>query len=219
MKKIIRSLSTESLLLLFFAVPYNFLAYLGGRQLARQRYHHCLSTVFDDAVPLLPWTMIIYWGCYVFWIINYYLGTKSDPSGSNRFIKTHYIGETIAFLFFVFFPTTMNRPDVIGNGPFLDILKIQYSLDSADNLLPSIHCFASWLCWIGVRGNHRIPKWYRHLSLLLAVSICISTLTVKQHVIADIMASIFLAEVSFIIAGLPKGGMEYEFTNNTDSRG
>lgn len=219
MKKIIRSLSTESLLFLLFAVPYNFLTYLGGRQLARQRYHHCLSTIFDDAVPLLPWTMIIYWGCYIFWIVNYYLGTKYDSSSNNRFIKTHYIGETIAFLCFVFFPTTMNRPQIAENGFFLDILKIQYSLDCADNLLPSIHCFASWLCWIGVRRNDRIPKWYRHLSLLIAISVCVSTLTVKQHVIADVIVSIILTEGSFIIADLPKGETKHEFTSNTDGRG
>lgn len=205
MRKIIRSLSTENLLLLLFAAPYNFLAYLGGRQLAREHYHHCLSTYFDNVIPLLPWTMIIYWGCYVFWIANYVLGTKYDQSRNNRFIKTHYVGETIAFLLFAFFPTTMSRPVLKGNDFFVTLLRIQYSVDSADNLFPSIHCFASWLCWIGVRRNNRIPKWYQCLSLLLAILICISTLTVKQHVIADIIVSIILAEFSYIIADPPKG--------------
>ena len=95
----------------------------------------------------------------------------------------------------------MVRPEIEGTTVFDWLLRLTYFFDAADNLFPSIHCFVSWLCWIGVRGKKEIPKWYRIVSLLMAVFICISTLTVKQHVIADVPAGIALAELSYFLSG------------------
>ena len=63
-----------------------------------------------------------------------------------------------------------------------------------------MHCFYSWLSWIGVRRNRYIPGWYQVISLLIAVAVCISTLTVKQHYLADVPAGIILAEISYLMA-------------------
>ena len=86
-------------------------------------------------------------------------------------------------------------------APKQNDFRLTYRLDSADNLFPSIHCFASWLSWIGVRGDKRVPLKYRCLSLVLALAVCASTLMVKQHVAVDAAAGILLAEVSYLAAG------------------
>ena len=78
-------------------------------------------------------------------------------------------------------------------------MRLLYEVDAADNLFPSIHCLTSWLCVIAVRGNEKIPKWYRAASVLIALSICVSTLTTKQHVIADGIAGVLLAEGSYFL--------------------
>ena len=193
-----RSFAIISLIIL--AAAYNFLVYSAGRQISGGFYHHNLSTGLDAVIPFIPWTILIYWGCVVFWGINYYLGIRCDKSGGRRFLGAHFIGETICFIFFVLFPTTMDRPVITDVKGLAAIVDITYKMDSADNLLPSIHCFISYLCWVGVRGNTAIPKWYRIASFIMAVSVCISTLTVKQHVIADTIAGILLAEISFFIS-------------------
>ncbi len=46
--------------------------------------------------------------------------------------------------------------------------------DQPNDLFPSIHCMASLFCWIGVRGNYHIPRWYQYLSLIFAIAICIT---------------------------------------------
>ncbi len=61
-------------------------------------------------------------------------------------------------------------------------------------MFPSIHCLVSWLCYAGLRGRKDVPDWYRRVSLVLAVMVCISTLLTKQHVIADVFGGILLAE-------------------------
>ena len=192
----------RKILLLGGAVCYNFFVYCGGRQIAQDFHHYSFAISFDDDIPVLPWTILIYCGAYLFWTVNYCLATMYDRSGGDRFIMSHYIGEAICFLSFILLPTTMARPGISGDSLFGHLLIFAYSVDSPDNLMPSIHCFASWLCWIGVRKNTRIPQWYQNTSLMIAIAICLSTLTVKQHVIMDVAAGILLAELSYFIAGL-----------------
>ncbi|MBR2577150.1 MAG: phosphatidic acid phosphatase [Firmicutes bacterium] len=190
----------RSVLLVLCALLYNFLVYYSGRWLARDHNHFDFTTPADDLIPLLPWTILIYWGCYFFWAINYYLSIRFDKGGRFRFITAHFIGETVILLAFVFLPTSMMRPEISGTGVFNRMLQFTYKLDHPDNLLPSIHCFASWLSWCGVRGNPKIPSWYQTLSLIIAAAICISTMTVKQHVIADVAAGILLGEISYLVS-------------------
>jgi len=84
----------------------------------------------------------------------------------------------------------------MGTGIFEKAIIWLYNVDAADNLFPSIHCLSSWLCVIAVRNQERIPKTYKIVSVILAVLVCISTLTTKQHVIVDVFAGILLAEFS-----------------------
>ena len=178
-----KALSKENLLLLLFSAPFNFAIYYLARYLAKARYHYCLLTPIDEMIPLIPWTIIFYWGCYVVWVINYC-----------------YIGETICFIIMIIFPTIMPRPEILGTDFFSRMVNAQYTIDAADNLFPSIHCFVSYLCWIGVRNNPNIPKWYQNTSFVLAILVFISTLTVKQHVIVDVFASVIVAQIAYKIS-------------------
>ena len=79
-------------------------------------------------------------------------------------------------------------------------MKLLYSVDAVDNLFPSIHCLVSWFCWIGIRKRPDIPMLQRYFSLAVAVAVCLSTLTTKQHVITDVIGGVALAKVSYISA-------------------
>lgn len=193
--------TVKKLLLLAGAAAFNFSIYFLGRIIARDSFHFDFTTGIDTKIPFISWTIVIYWGAYALWIANYCLGARFDRSGFNRALLAHYLGEVVCFLCFVFLPTTMERATVTGTGLFDRLMQATYTVDSADNLLPSIHCFVSWISWIAVRGNKSLPKWYRAFSLLFAVAICVSTLTVKQHVIPDVITGVGLAELSYLAAG------------------
>ena len=186
--------------LLVSAALYNFLVYGGGRLLAQGHHHYLVSVPLDSMIPFLPWTILIYWGGSVLWVINYYLCIRGERG--RQFIAAHFMAETVCFLAFVFLPTTMQRPEITGTSIFDWLVGLTFTVDAADNLLPSIHCFVSWLCWAGVRKDEKIPGWYKWVSFVVAAAICISTLTVKQHVIADVITGILLAEVSYLVAGV-----------------
>jgi len=196
-----RKLTGKQILLLIGAIPFNFLCYYLGRALGGSLPHHVLSTALDAQIPFFASSILIYWGCYLFWFVNYPLSVMNEEPGGCRFLRAHYIAEFICLLFFVLLPTSMVRPTISGSSLLQRLVALTYAVDAPDNLFPSIHCFASWLCWIGVRKNARIPKWYRVVSLLLAVSVCVSTLTVKQHMLADVPAGIAVAELSWLLSG------------------
>lgn len=183
------------------ALLVNLAVYYGSRLLSGDGPRRCLATGLDRALPLLPWTVFFYWGGFLFWLVSYAVGMRLDHGGPGRFLTAHVLGELVCFACFILFPTTMTRPEVSGHGLGAMLLRLTYRLDRPDNLFPSIHCFASWLSWIGVRRDQRIPLKYRGLSLAFALAVCLSTLTVKQHVIPDAAAGILLAELSYLAAG------------------
>ena len=193
--------SVYTVVLLVQAVFFNCAVYLGGRMIAGKLPHYCFASRIDALFPLLPWTVLIYWGGALFWARNYYLGAKNKINGHSQMIMAHVIGEAVCFLAFVLLPSTMSRPEITGTALSDQLLRLTYRLDRPDNLFPSIHCFVSWLCWIEVRRNPRIPVWYQLLSFFASSAICFSTLTVKQHVLVDVAAGILLAEGSYSLAG------------------
>lgn len=196
-------------LLLLVAVSYNFFVYNVSRLIAGGWYHYDFTTSLDEKIPFVPWMIVIYFGCYIFWIVNYIFAVRYDRADAKRFFMAHMIGETVCFLAFVFLPTTMARPELTGDSFWHAVCGFLYNIDASDNLLPSIHCFVSWLCYIGVRKNKKIPAWYRIFSLVFALAVCVSTVTLKQHVLIDVFAGVALSEVSYLLAkpvsGLLKG--------------
>ncbi|MCF0110541.1 MAG: phosphatase PAP2 family protein [Erysipelotrichaceae bacterium] len=168
--------------------------------IANTAYHYDFSTYLDHLIPLVPWMVYVYWGCYLFWGINYYIALTTERKDGWVFALAHVLGELVCFGFFVLLPTQMLRPVIEGNGLAQWLLRFTYQTDAPNNLLPSIHCFASWLSWIGVRNKPYVSKPYQWVSLVFAILVCISTVTVKQHVLIDVFAGIVLAESVYYIS-------------------
>lgn len=175
--------------------------YWGAKCLTRNRVHHMMALPLDGKIPQLPWTVIIYFGCFLFWAVNYAIALREELGSSRRFFCAELCGKVIAGALFVAVPATLVRPEVTGTGVFPWILRFLYRVDAPDALFPSVHCFNSWMCFIGVRGNPRIPRGYRVFSAIMAVLVFAATLTTKQHVIVDVAAGVALAELTWHIFG------------------
>lgn len=163
-----------------------------------------MTMSFDEAIPFLPWTIVIYLGCFLFWVVNYYICAIQDKDRRNQFFCADAIAKGICLILFLLIPTTNIRPEIVDYDIWGILMKFLYRIDNADNLFPSIHCLVSWLCWIGVKNRKELPAWYRYFSLMAAIAVCISTLTTRQHVIVDVIAGVSLAEISYYISGFPK---------------
>lgn len=184
---------------LVFSFVFNCLVYSGSRAVAGSWYHHNIESNLDLRLPFLPQFLIIYFGCYISWAANYILAARQDREEVYRFFTADFISRCVCLVIFLAYPTTNTRPVIEGSG-FWDLLAgWLYSIDAADNLFPSIHCLVSWFCFLAVKGQKKIPIWYKAVSFILAVLVFLSTLFTKQHVIVDVAGGIFLAQGCFWI--------------------
>lgn len=182
------------------ALALQLAVYWGTKLIAGSWRHYDLTTALDRAVPLLPWTTLIYFGAYLFWVAGYILATRQSRENAWRFLAADGLGKLLCAAIFLLLPTFNVRPSV-PEAPFGWLLALLYRLDTPEDLFPSLHCFNSWLCWAGIRGKRTVPAGYRVFSALFALAVALSTLTTRQHVIADVAAGFALAELCWQLAG------------------
>lgn len=178
----------------------NTLVYSGSAILTGSRYHFDLTMAFDRAVPLIPQFIWIYVLAFPFWGMNYLLAAQRGKDQFYRFVATDITVHIVCLLVFLILPTTNVRPEVTGAAISEKMLQFIYAVDggsSPSNLLPSIHCYVSWMCYRSVKGVEGIPKWYQSFSLVFAVLIIISTQVLKQHYIVDAIAGVVLVEIAW----------------------
>lgn len=189
---------------LFILLIGHLLSYYGAKYIIRDSSCINMALPFDSHIPLVPWTVIIYYGCFLFWLYNYTNILRSEPIGTYRFMCAELLGKLICFVTYILVPTIMIRPDIIGTGIFTNVISMMYAVDTPDALFPSMHCFVSWMCVVGLRGKPEISNKYRAFSVVVALLVFIATLTTKQHVVVDVISAVILAElVYFIAAKLP----------------
>lgn len=198
MQKTGKLVPRETLPALFLTLACNTLAYYGTRILMNGSVHYDLSNAVDNRIPLISWTVAIYLGSYIFWVVNYVLGSRQEQKTAFRLLGADIIAKLVCLICFLVFPTTNVRPVIEEKTVWDSLMLWLYRADAADNLFPSIHCLTSWFCFIAVRENKQIPNWYKVVSVFIAAAICISTLTTKQHVLIDVFGGIGLAEVSYL---------------------
>ncbi len=211
MGKLRRIIPNEMYLPLFLAVACNTVTYFGTRLLTGGRVHYDLSCALDGQLPLVSWTVVIYFGSYLFWVVNYVIGVRQYRERAYQFISADFAAKLVCLFCFLLFPTTNTRPDIAGSSVWDALMRFLYGIDAADNLFPSIHCLTSWFGFIAVRSNERVPGWYRVASLVIALAICVSTLTTKQHVLVDVFAGVALAEGSYRF--VEKSGFSRRYRN------
>lgn len=182
----------------------NDLVYWGGMAIAGNRYHFDLTLDLDRMLPFVPGFVYIYLICYLFWVVNYLLAAGNGKDYFYRYLTADLTARVVCFLFFVFFPTTNLRPELVGDSLSITLLRWLYQMDKPENLLPSIHCMNSWFCYIAVRGRKDIPCWYRIFSFVFAWLIALSTVLIRQHVVVDIAAGFLLAEAMWQFYGKMK---------------
>lgn len=202
MKKdyVLRVVPRYAVLPLISSFAFNMVIYAGTMKLCAGLHHYDFTTAFDRAVPLIPAFTSVYLICYLFWAANYIMIARIGKEHMYRFLVGDYISRIVCGLFYVFLPTTLIRPEILGDGFWDQMLKLVYTVDSSANLFPSIHCLVSWFCYIGIRGRENIPKAYRAFSCIFALLVCVSTQLTKQHYIIDAFGGISIAELTYWLA-------------------
>lgn len=195
---------------LIWALVFNLTVYISPKIIAGGWHHYNIESRIDRYIPFWPPAVVIYLGCYLFWGINYIMIAHLKKEEMCRFFSADFISRVICLFFYLVFPTTYLRPVPEPEGFWNKIMIFVYAVDTPDNLFPSIHCLISWFCYIGLRGKKQISAGYRRFSLVMAIMVCVSTVLTKQHVIADVISGVLLAEFSYWLGGKPVIWKKYE---------
>ena len=193
---------TYSILPIAAMLGMNMVEYMGTRIFTTGRYHYNIESPLDRMLPLVPFFVVFYVLAFAQWITGYLLIGREKKEYCYRFFLGEIIAKAICLVIFLVFPTTLNRPEITGNGIFERLLAFIYSVDAADNLFPSIHCLESWMCWRGCRKltQTRLPGWFSGANLVLTLLVFASTVLCKQHVLIDIAGGVAVVEIGLFLA-------------------
>lgn len=161
-----------------------------------------IHTELDNLIPFNEFFFIPYaiWFIYIPAVVLFFFFTsKEDYYKTCAFL---FIGMTICLIIYTVWPTRQNlRPVAFArDNIFVHIIKHLYMFDTPTNVCPSIHVFNSIGAHLAIRQSARFKnnKIVRTVSFLIATSICLSTVFLKQHSVVDGLYAIVLACIMYV---------------------
>lgn len=159
-----------------------------------------ISSSIDEHIPFL--NVFIY--PYVTWYLMLFLVPLimyiAKPQNFYSYTLSVVIAVIIAFIVFVTFPTTVNRPEINATDFTSYITNLIFSMDSPPGCcLPSMHCTLSFMFILYTIKVKELKPHVRVLIAIWSIVIIISTLYIKQHVIYDVLAAFILVLISHAI--------------------
>lgn len=89
---------------LVFSFIFNCLVYSGSRMIAGGWYHHNIETGLDRSLPFVPQFLVVYFGCYLFWAVNYILIARQERHRVYQFFTGDFLSRCICLVFFLVYP-------------------------------------------------------------------------------------------------------------------
>lgn len=157
----------------------------------------------DDYIPFCELFVIPYflWFAYIVVVIGFlFFKDKTEYYRAFLFLTT---GMTIFLIVSTLWPNGHHlRPLAMPRDNILTAwISALYKTDTATNLWPSIHVYNSIGAHIAIMkskhlANHKVVKTG---SFIMAVSIILSTVFIKQHSVFDVITAFIMAAVMYVV--------------------
>ncbi len=165
------------------------------------RFHpiHC---ALDDAIPFCEWFLIP----YLFWFV-YLSGTLAytlffDVAAFRRMMRFIIFTYTVTVVIYMIYPSCQElRPAAFERDNLLTRLTSAfYRFDTNTNVCPSLHVVGSFAAMFTLWGAKRFDTpLLRAVNLFVALTICASTVFMKQHSCIDVAAALPLCAVGYAL--------------------
>lgn len=201
MERVYKIIPKYAILPMAVSILLNVLTYFGTRLFTTSMYHYDISTYLDHHMPLWKPMMVIYVLAYVHWIVGYIVIGRENKEVCYKMFAGEQIAKLICLAFFIFMPTTMERPDQLpGTDFFTWLTNWIYAADAPDNLFPSIHCLESWMVFRGAMYCKKTNMPYKVIMFICAILVFASTVLVHQHLVLDIAGGIAVVEIGILVS-------------------
>ena len=168
-----------------------FLYFLTGRMIP-ENGRHLIWCQLDDYVPFLPVFAIPYVAWYVVQAFTAWYCFKKDRKVFRKLVGYILFVYGISISVYILYPTAIDfRPEITGKDLFSQSVGLIYRMDNPTNVFPSLHVLVAVGCAFAQCKAKKLGKpilcilWW-----LIALSICASTVLIKQHSVLDIFAAI-----------------------------
>jgi membrane-associated phospholipid phosphatase len=144
-------------------------------------------TPLDVAIPFLPWTHAVYTS---FFVLLLAAAWQLDGREYVRMLGAVLVVNAVCYLGFILFTSHYPRPDVesIASPYWREQFRLMWSQDKPGNTFPSLHVATTVLGTLRLRLRRGGTLW-----VVWATLICVSTLTVKQHFLVDVLGGLAVA--------------------------
>jgi membrane-associated phospholipid phosphatase len=163
-----------------------------------------LRTPLDDAIPVVPVFVIPYNSINLFVYATLILFLLFRTRIFQAACLTMIAAWVVSYGFYIFLQSEMIRPVLTGADKFTAMIREVYAGDNPYNCFPSLHTSISTILAIyWFRVNRRLGI----LGAIWTALIVASTVLIKQHYLADLVAGLALAFASARAVGkiLPQG--------------
>lgn len=188
----------------YFAIYLPWFLYLEKHVTTR---YHVMHSVVDDWIPFNEYFIIPYflWFAYIAAVILWFFFTNKEDY--YRVCILLFTGMTLSLLICTLFPNgTDFRPYVDPEkNIFAKAVSLLYATDTCTNVFPSIHVYNSVAVHIGIieANSLRTTGSCCLISGVLMVSICMSTVFLKQHSIIDVAGALLLCGAVYPLVYAP----------------
>ena len=161
--------------------------------------HHEVEVGLDAVIPLWTPAILFYISAYAQWAVCLFTFARAERETCWALFGADLIAKVFCLILFLAYPTFTVRPEITGNGIFDQLTRLIYSMDSPDNLFPSLHVEASWLCFRGMLKLKTVSRRANVFNGVLTVLICLSILFVKQHLFLDLIGGVLVVELGLLL--------------------
>ena len=192
-------LQVKARYLLLAFLPYLIFYFLIQSFVGASQYNLLMG--IDEKIPFVPpfiWVyhtilpVIILTAIFLFQKRDIFLGL----------IFSFIFSGIVMCLFYIFFPSFYPRELFVEVSTVSGwLIEVTRSIDGPHNTFPSGHVTFAWLLmfFVNLSQYTRKHSWIKILYFCWAVLVSISTLTLKQHFIVDVISGIALATLSYYL--------------------
>lgn len=161
---------------------------------------HC---ALDDMIPFCEWFLIpyLFWFVYLTGAVVYVF--LCDVANFRKMMWFIIISYSVTLLVYLVFPNCQHlRPTSFERDNILtQFIALFYTFDTDTNVCPSLHVIGSFAAMYALWYTPRFSSTgWRIVNVACCVLISISTVFMKQHSVIDVVASLPLCIVAYLIA-------------------
>lgn len=150
-------------------------------------------TWIDQTAPFVPYSVFIYISEYFFFAFVYILLRNHD--NINKYLYSFFLLQVMSCSIFLAFPTTYPRENFPVPTDLPNYVQATWAwlrhIDTPGNCFPSLHVSSVYLSSFAFWTDGQKKTFW--VFFIWATMIALSTLTTKQHYVADIISGLGLA--------------------------